>query len=109
MAGLRAYDELLSLMKEQLPIVPSHIFLYSGFTIVQSITVAGAALGFHQLPSFVFTKHHKNEVIILRGVLLGVKRRGYYLKSVRKCQNKMILISAKILLSPTTNISKFNT
>ncbi len=34
----------------------------SGFTIVQSITVAGAALEFNQLPSFILykIKHHKN-------------------------------------------------
>jgi hypothetical protein len=44
-------------MKDKKMITPSHItlkkMLYSGFVIVQSITVAGAALVFHQLPSYI--------------------------------------------------------
>jgi len=72
MAGLRAYEGGHS-VRNLFAIEPSRLYT-SGFTILQSITVAGAALEFNQLPSFnllrqtlvnkriwsIKMKHHKN-------------------------------------------------
>ena len=55
MVGLRASEvRTTAEMSHPLSIVPSHILHTVAVTIVHSITVAGAALDFHQLPSLIY-------------------------------------------------------
>ena len=47
---------------------------HSGYTFIQLITVAGAAMDFHHLPCFIIIKHHNKVTLILESSQITVKR-----------------------------------